>query len=451
MYKDRKKILQIPLEINWHEGMLLSQHHFQQNDLRTFRVLATQLQLLSSYHYGIRHLRIDTVSLSEGIYRINELEAVFQDGLIFSYFPEKQKGLIPLEADIRSLTSDTDEFTVLLCVAESSDETSPLLGNPPRYYSLDGNIIDDQNINGNTTRIPRLFPNAFLHVGEVVPEFCIGFPICKIIKLDGVFHVKNWTPPCFFIERHFPLWKRCESLAISLREKAVYLSEKLKNSSGNATDNLTSQLKQIISILPGIEALVYSEEIRPYDLYQELAETLGAISTSIPTDIIPMMQPYNHQNIDECLYRVIVLIEHYLSVIDRGFSVHPFNKNERFFYRYFSLNELQRIRNNKLYIGIKLEKNVEFSLVESWMNNAIIVSDFAIDTVRKKRTNGPFRHPMKYEDISKIIPGAGIHLFEVDLDENFIKAEQNLHIFNPGTNLNIAPKDIILYLPKGES
>ena len=85
------------------------------------------------------------------------------------------------------------------------------------------------------------------------------------------------------------------------------------------------------------------------------------------------------------------------------------------------------------------------------MNNAIIVSDFAIDTVRKKRTNGPFRHPMKYEDISKIIPGAGIHLFEVDLDENFIKAEQNLHIFNPGTNLNIAPKDIILYLPKGES
>ncbi|MDR0630540.1 MAG: type VI secretion system baseplate subunit TssK, partial [Holosporales bacterium] len=83
----------IPLNINWHEGMLLSQHHFQQNDLRNFHVLTSQIRLLSANHFGVRHLRTDKVALSDGLYRINELELVFPDGLIFSFFPNKHKEL----------------------------------------------------------------------------------------------------------------------------------------------------------------------------------------------------------------------------------------------------------------------------------------------------------------------------------------------------------------------
>ena len=97
-----------------------------------------------------------------------------------------------------------NECIIFLAIAESSDEISPILGNPARYYSLEGDYVSDDNIKENTVRIPRLFPNGFLYIGETIPEFCIGFPLCKIIRIDGVFHVKNWTPPCFFIERHFP-------------------------------------------------------------------------------------------------------------------------------------------------------------------------------------------------------------------------------------------------------
>jgi type VI secretion system protein ImpJ len=450
MSENNRNAIPIPLDINWHEGMLLSQHHFQQVDLRNFRVLATQIRLLSSNHFGVRHLRIDTVALSDGLYRVRELEAVFPDGLIFSFFPEKQKNLKSLEIDISAHIPDNlNEVTIYIAIAESSDDISPVLGNPARYYSIDGDVIQDENIKENAVKIPRLFPNGFLHIGEFLPEFCIGFPLCKIIRIDGVFHVKNWTPPCFFIERHFPLWKRCEVLAISIREKAVYLSEKLKHSATeNSSNDTRSILRQILTIMPGLETLVYSNEVRPYELYQQLAEVLGAVSVLIPEDVIQIMLPYNHNDIDSCLYRVITQIEHYLSVIERGFSIIPFNKKERFFFHYVNLEDLERSIVKKLYIGVRGSENAIISDIQNWMNDAVIVSDFAIDTVRTKRVKGAKRALLNQEVVSRILPGTGVILFEVDIDEFFIKGEQNLHIFNPGNNLKNQPVEIIWYLPR---
>ncbi|MDR0695514.1 MAG: type VI secretion system baseplate subunit TssK [Holosporales bacterium] len=453
MADNSKKISPIPLCINWHEGMLLSQHHFQQNDLRNFRVLAEQISLLSSNHFGIRHLRTDTVSLTDGLYRVRELEAVFPDGLIFSFFPEKHAGLRPLEIDLAGcMQEDVNEATIYLAIAESSDDVSPILGHPHRFYSIDGGLVSDDNIKENEVRIPRLFPNGFLCTGDSVPEFCTGFPLCKIIRIDGVYHVKNWTPPCFFIERHFPLWKRCEKLAISIREKAVYLAEKLKNSSIGGTSYETGHiLNQITTIMPGLEALVYSNDIRPYELYQKLSDVLGAVAVLIPTDMVPVMRPYDQQDIDACLYPVIDLIEHYISIIERGFSVIPFNRKERFFYVYMSQDNINSAAKfSKLYVGLKSQKTVDVSEVDLWMRDAVIVSDFAVDTVRTKRIKGADRTILKQEIVSRILPGIGVTLFEIDIDERFIRGEQNLHIFNPGNNAKIQPSEIILYLPRKE-
>lgn len=450
-----KKVVPIPYNINWHEGMLLSQHHFQQSDLRNFRVLASQLKLLSSNHFGVRHLRTDAVALSEGWYRICEIEAVFPDGLIFSYFPSKnsstaKRTLKPLEINLNAvMENEQTECTIYFVIAESSDDVSPILGSPARYYSIDGDLVSDDNIRENEIRIPRLFPNAFLYVGENIPEFCIGFPLCKIIRLDGVFRIKNWTPPCFFIERHFPLWERCERLAISVREKAVYLAEKMKYSTSETSIFDSKRiLEQIITIMPGLEALVYSNEIRPYELYQELSEVLGAVSVLIPTDIIPVMQPYNHNDIDSCLYKVINLIEHYLSSIERGFAVSLFKKKERFFYRYMSIEDIESYASGKIYVGIRAD-NASVSDVEIWMNEAIVVSDFALEKVRNKRIKGCQRNILSQDMVSKILPGIGVVLFEIEIDKNFMQGEENLHIFNPGNKTTVQPSEITLYIPRG--
>jgi predicted component of type VI protein secretion system len=394
---------------------------------------------------------MDTVALTDGYLRIRELEAVFQDGLILSFFPEKNESLKPLNLDLNTaMSQDTNEATVYLAIAESSDNVSPILGNPARLYSLDGPIARDENLKENEARIPRLFPNAFLHVGDTVPDFCIGFPLCVIIRVDGVCHVKNRTPPCFFIEKHFPLWKRCERLAVSIREKVVFLSEKLGNLTADSAYHETSKmLTQISSIMPGFEALIYSNEIRPYELYQALATVLGVVSVLIPSDIVPVMRPYDHCDIDFCMYQVIDLIERYTSTVERGFSILPFNRRDRLFHRYISVDDLKRTIGGKLYVGIRTEKYCNVSDVEAWMHDAIIVSDFVIDDVRIKRTKGAGRTLAKQEIVSKILPGVGAVVFEISVDDAFIKGEQNLHIFNPCNISKAQPTEINLYLPRG--
>ena len=444
------KVFPIPLDINWHEGMLLSQHHFQQNDIRNFHVLTHQIRLLSSNHFGVCHLRTDKVALTDGIYRINEIEAVFPDGLIFNFFPNRYKKLRPLEINIaQNMTDDDSETTILLCIAKSSEDISPILGNPARYYSIEGEMVSDQNIKDNAVKIPRLFPNAFLHIGESIPEFCIGFPLCKIIRIEGIFHVKNWTPPCFFIEKNFPLWQRCTALTTSIREKATFLSEKLKNLSGGSVAFDTEKiLSRLLEVLPGLEVLVFSNEIRPYELYQQLAKVLGTVSALIPTDIIPVMQPYNHNDIDSCLYQVINLIDYYVATIERGFTLLQFNKKERFFYRYITSENIERCASGKFYVGVRGGDNADASSVEDWMRDAIIVSDFAVEAVRVKRVKGAERSRLRQEIVSQILPGAGVMLFEVEIDPKFIRAEQNLHIFNPGVSGDMQPSEIIMYIPR---
>lgn len=456
MMKDINNIFQIPLNINWHEGMLLSQHHFQQNDLRNFHVLAHQIRLLSSNHFGVCHLRIDNVALPDGIYRINEIEAVFPDGLIYSFFRNSGLNLKSLEINILDyIKENTNEIDIKLVIARSIENSSPILGNPARYYSVEGDIVQDQNIAENEIRIPRLFPNAFLYAGDDIPEMCIGFTLCKIIRLDGVFHVKNWTPPCFFIEKHFPLWKRCSILASNLREKAVFLSDKLKNRSYNSNSEYSSDteflLRQIIEILPGFEAVVYSNHIRPYELYTELAKVLGSVSCIIPEDIIPIMKPYDHNDIDSSILPIISLIEHYISLIERGYGVLLFTNKERFFYKYISEEEYTkfvRYNNNRLYIGIKSRNTLNFDSIDRWMEGAIIVSDFAIENVRTKRVQGLRRNVMSENLVSKIMPRSGIRMFEIEIDQNFIKPEQNLHIFNPGDDMDSRPSEINIYIPR---
>jgi type VI secretion system protein ImpJ len=347
------------------------------------------------------------------------------------------------------MSEDNPEATISLVIAESTNETSPVLGNPARYYSIEGEPVADDNIKENCVKIPRLFPNTFLHIGNTMPEYCIGFPLCKVVRIDGVFSVRNWTPSCFFIERHFPLWNRCSVLAQSLREKAVFLAEKLKNVVADTVSlDTQSILAQILTILPGFEALVYSNEIRPYELYQKLSEVLGSVSVLIPTEVPPVMQPYNHCDIDGCLYPVIKLIEHYVSVIERGFSVLRFNNKDRFFYHYLGLNDIAKCSSGKLYIGVRGNKSSNTADIEDWMKNAIIVSDFALEVVRTKRVTGTDRSLLNQETISRILPGVGVLLFEVSINPRFIKGEQNIHIFNPGDTASSRPCEIILYLPR---
>jgi hypothetical protein len=147
----------------------------------------------------------------------------------------------------------------------------------------------------------------------------------------------------------------------------------------------------------------------------------------------------------------MALIERYVSTVEHGFSIVHLNKKDIFFYHYINSEDIEKCMSNKLYIGIKMNDVVSPSEIEAWMSDAVIVSDFAIEAVRARRTKGAKRCLVKQEDIAMILPGASITLFEVAIDQNFIKGEQNFHVFNPGNRTKIQPAGVLLYMPRKKS
>ena len=440
---------QIPLKINWHEGMLLSQHQFQQNDLRYSQLLATTSLLISKYNYGIIHMQHDTSVLSDGLFRLEQLEAVLPDGLYIAFDPKKHKELKPLEIDISAIDQYlSNDLTIYLAITSLSDTESSNFGKRPRYYPINEESVKDENLEDNQISIPRLFPNAFLHIGNTLPEFSTGFPLCKINKVDNVYVLKEWTPPCFYITSY--IYQKCLKLAQNIREKSHNLCEKLKNSLNENTASDTEHLlNKIKPVLPGFEAFIYSKNVHPYDLYLRLSQILGELSILMPIELLPIMHPYDHNNIDDSIIRIIDCIEKYLLVLECGYLVLQFSKKEKFFYKYITQDNFNYLKNNKLYVGIKGTNNASQAELDFWMKDAIIVSDFAIDVVRSKRVQGAQRRLLSHEIVVQILPSIGSLLYEIDVDNRFIKPEQNLHIFNPGSS--IQPTEINLYLPRNKS
>lgn len=67
--------------VAWHEGMLVSPHHFQQNDLHHETQLATRVSALTPYAWGVISVSFDTRALVSGQCRITGFEGLFPDGL----------------------------------------------------------------------------------------------------------------------------------------------------------------------------------------------------------------------------------------------------------------------------------------------------------------------------------------------------------------------------------
>ena len=431
----------IPLSINWHEGMLLSQHHFQQNDSRIFRVSSFQMNSVSRNNYGIIHLEYDKNALNNGVYKIEELEAIFQDGLIISYYPKLQNGLKPIEIILDNCIVNNNNILIYLAITKYSQELSPVVSKNPRFYELETESVKDYNLETNEISIPRLFPNAFLHSEEALPESCIGFPICLINVSAGIYSVSNWTPPCLYIDKNSKIYNLCIELIKLLKDKLTITENDF---------DIQRILFNIKLILPTLEAIIYSNNLKPYDLYIELTRVLGAVSIIKQEEIPQSVTPYNHNDIDSCILSLIKSIHEYIAYIDKDYTILHFNKRDRFFYKYLTSNDINSFKNNKIYIGIKGEKLKTINDIELWLKESIIVSDFALDQVRTKRIQGASRNLLDKNIASKLMPSSGAVLFEIDLDKKYIQEEQNLHIFNPGNSSNFTPTDIILYLPKNE-
>jgi type VI secretion system protein ImpJ len=432
--------------IQWHEGMLLSPQHLQQNDLRFEQLLNHHLTLLSPYHWGINYLKFDPIIFPEGLIRILAVQAIMPDGLTVN-FEATTEDDNPLEIDLKPFkpTNPKEEITVYLTMAEHLPGISPVVGEWARYISVDGVETKDINLDDNTIKIPRLIPKITLQVSDKLPSRHIGFPILKVIFQDEVFVNTNYMPACFQVNQDTSLWQQCSEAAKKIREKAVYLCDKWQNQVGTPLLQETSNLlRPLVMVLPALETLLNNSVVHPYILFQKLCEIVGVLTSLRLSQVPPVLPTYQHNDLLECFKPILELLKQSLHSIEIAFAIFSFGQKERLFY--LSLNPA--FLTEKLYIGLRAPKAMSELELEEWMSDCIIACDFAVESVRARRITGAARRVLRNEELYELMPSRGVVIFEVDNDPNYLQPNQNLNIFNAADTADWRPTEIVLYVRK---
>lgn len=437
--------LTIVPHIHWHEGMMLTPQHFQQMELRHHQHLAHQLQLLSNHHWGVHILHIDPIALTDGLIRVIELEVVMPDGLIVNYRSDMTT-VPPLELDIRHYKPGTirDALTIFLSMPERTADRSPTAGDFPRFVSIEGDAIKDENVSDNVVSIPRLFPRLILSIGDKPPALCHGFPILKI-SFDESYSRAPFVPPCFYITHDTVLWKQCAEIGLRIREKAAYLSDRLQTQLGTPLAVETEgMLRPLISVLPALETMLNAAATNPSTLFQKMCDVAGQLALLRLSQLPPILPAYNHNDIQGCFAPVLELLKHYLNTIEQSYSVIPFAQRERLFYLRLHKNYMT----NTFLIGLRAPKGMTDSQVEEWLMDSVICSDFAIEMVRSHRITGAKRTPIGSGELADLMPSRGMMVVEITCDPEFILPDQNLNIFNPSDTDDRRPVEVVCYIPK---
>lgn len=406
------------------------------------------MALVSRYHWGIQDLEIDALALPAGLFRVQNAEVVMPDGLIFHYMAQDST-LPALELDLRQFkpASSNDLITIQIVLPARLDGISPVRAASPRFKSVDGPSVIDENTDDNPVTIPRLIPCFSLFVGDLLPPKHVGFPIAKVKFVDGSFILSNYTPPCFQINEKSHLWGGCIDVTRKIREKAQALSEKWQNQVGTSLLRETAEmLKPLVAMLPTLESLITSKDVAPFELYDELMESAGFIAQLNLSTVPPRFEKYSHNNVDNCIIPILNYIAQCIEHLSLEYAIFSFKKNDRVFS--FKLNAVYYHSSKEIFVGLRAKPGIQARQIEEWMNEAVIVSDDALRKVQHMRVTGAPRQLITGEQLYEMSPPRDISLFSVTLDSQYILPNQYLHIFNPSDTEYFRPMDIVLYVPK---
>jgi type VI secretion system protein ImpJ len=435
----------LPAAIQWHEGMLLSPQHFQQMALRQEALLHYHLMAIAPFYWGVHHLKIDSNLLIDGTLRVLELEAVMPDGLALSY--PHQEGP-DLAIDLKPYADEMKKkpLTVHLVVPAKRTGVASTKGELARYDSVEGQPVVDENTGESELSIPRLKPRLSLLITDTPPQKYSSFPLLKVAYRNETFTMTDYIPPTLIASTKSAVWEICSTAAHRLREKAIFLSERVRSPSsamrGALLIETKSMIQSLVSDLPQFEALLNTGVSHPFTLYLSLCSLAGRAASLGSGLIPPVLEPYDHNNLRASFEQAKEFI---FRMIDEGIlETHtpvPFG----FENGVFSLMLEESWLTKTITIGVRERAGMSEEDVLGWIEESLIGSSSKVESMKNKRILGASR--TRIEGDKELIPARGVVLFAVKAERQFIEPDEVLQIFNTSDPTGKrSPAEIVLYV-----
>ncbi len=416
------KELRLVDPIQWHEGMLLSPQHFQLLDARFETLLHFHFAAATPYRWGALRLELDESAFADGKIRVIKLEAVMPDGLPVRYRWSDER---PLELDLKP---DFEELAVnpqkvyLAVPAQQSGEGSAE-GDPERFESIGGELINDVNTGGSPVRIPRLRPLLRLHLGKPSRQFT-SFPLLGVACRGSVLAQDEFYPPTLAVAGDSALGRKCRDAAAQLRRKAQQIAESMNDTGSAGTPALLQSrlsLACLTGALPELEALTASGKAHPFAIYLALARVMGQTAALSKGKTPPALTPYNHDDLTASFTELMGYLDEVLGMRPlETFRAIPFKRDQNFYF----LRVEKEWMESDLFLGVSIPPGSSLQDAQTWLESAVIGARSRLSSLKDRRVLGLEREPVSGE--SDLVPEQGTALFRLKTKSQWIVAGEDL-------------------------
>ena len=422
-------MVKLPTELLWHEGMLLLPQHFQQQATRQDLVLNWRVGSVVRDAWGIISIDIDQSAIIHGLLRVEHIEAVMPDGFIVQYPGEHYD---PLELDLSPYMSElrSAPSRIYLVLPKISNEAAGTQGDLPRYKPYQGTPVVDAHTGDNEAVIERCAPNLSLMTGSEPSEQFTVLPIAEVSCRDETYSVTDYLPPTLRLHPGTPLGQKLASLAKRMREKAVFLQQRINGLIAEGAYDQAGDLKRalyaITDNLPEFELLIGTKSSHPFQLYSHLARTIGSISIIHKNFMPPTLRPYDHLDMTMAFNEVIDFCDECLDSIQEKYQVVVFDEIDIG----FSLTEQLSTDADVVILGVRLRPAQSEEDVIKWMNSAIIAPSSKVNEMVERRVRGATRQRVERETSMDLLQSKEVILFAVDRDKILEAGENDLRVIN---------------------
>jgi type VI secretion system protein ImpJ len=183
----------MPRKPIWTEGLLVSQHHFQQQDQYFEGLLHDRVRAVSHYDWGITDLKIDERAFAAGQIRIQRLSAIWPDGA--SIACGEGTGLAAPEP--RDLPTDAQRIEVFIGLSSGQDTAQVSFdGSTMRRYARELQSVPDSNTGASPQEVEWARPNLRVLFGTERRDGFITLLVAELVRQDtGQFVILDTRVP----------------------------------------------------------------------------------------------------------------------------------------------------------------------------------------------------------------------------------------------------------------
>jgi type VI secretion system protein ImpJ len=267
----------------------------------------------------------------------------------------------------------------------------------------------------------------------------VSFPIFEAEKsVDGGIVSTNFLPPFLGIDEHSKISEMCRNISQIIRNKVSYFADRKNNYSRTATDESMSSLRLLIQAGLPLEALLRINGIHPFEIYKCLLAAVSNIISINPTQLIPKLSIYDHNDLFKTFNDLLKYVEDILSHLKQQYDIVHFEKDGSAFKLQM---KKEWLAGDEIAVGILKTFSSSDDDALAWINGVQIASESMLPMIRDKRVLGAERRILERGEY--ITQPNGMTILAVKVKTAYIKSFEKLCLLN--SSQNAMPEEVVLY------